>query len=372
MLRDDDPEREAIAWVRPYWDAWIIFPWIQDDFTGLREQSKYLRGHPTLVTKMATFMNAVAGKARSDDVGRIKKAILELAGLSHVPLLAQKTNRGFKHPTTGRLLCPVILLDKYDEDTEEYDLHILRVSINLLVVPALTDIGSRFCRGVCDLSEKRTHIEGENWPTFMYDMKKYDLNNVRSGLMRSRFVLDMFKLVYTGPNSVSEDGNKAKGKLPVSTVYSLKSVSIFSIIYVASLVRFALNSQSEWDDNDADFKGEEFFHSLMTAVVSDGDWEEDLCEWYTRRVYGNARCEDEPVEKQPTAYSLMLAQDAQRRKCEAQERRAQERAAQEQAAAQAQESGDDEGVLDDAAKQPRDGPAQSDAEDVRGDGTAAD
>ncbi|KAI0362986.1 hypothetical protein BV20DRAFT_1058442 [Pilatotrama ljubarskyi] len=65
MLRDDDPEREAIAWVRPYWDAWIIFPRIQDDFTGLREQSKYLRGHPTLVTKMATFMNAVAGKARN-------------------------------------------------------------------------------------------------------------------------------------------------------------------------------------------------------------------------------------------------------------------------------------------------------------------
>ncbi|KAI0349312.1 hypothetical protein OH77DRAFT_1514943 [Trametes cingulata] len=289
-LRDDDAEREAGAWVRPYWDAWIIFPRVQQTFTGLAEQSQYLRGHPSLVTRIATFMNAVAGKARSDDVGRVKKAILELAGLNHVPLLAQKTNRGFKHPATGRLLCPVILLDKFDEDPEE------------------------FCRNVCDLSEKRTRIEGENWPAFLYDMKKYDPDNLRSGLMRSRLLLNTYKLIYTGPTSVSEDGNKLKGKLPVASVYGLKKATIFGIIYVASLVRFALNSQSEWDDNDADFKGEEFFHSLMIAVVGDGDWEEELAEWYTRRVYGNTRVDEEPAEKQPTAYSLMLAQDAARKK----------------------------------------------------------
>lgn len=62
-------------------------------------------------------MSAVSGKARSDDVGRVKKAIVELAKLPGS--LADKRKRSFKDVKTARLLCPMTLIDKFDLDPEE-------------------------------------------------------------------------------------------------------------------------------------------------------------------------------------------------------------------------------------------------------------
>lgn len=62
-------------------------------------------------------MSAVTGKSRSDDVGRVKKAIVELAKLPGD--LVDKRKRGFKDNATARLLCPMTLLEDFDLDPDE-------------------------------------------------------------------------------------------------------------------------------------------------------------------------------------------------------------------------------------------------------------
>ena len=63
-------------------------------------------------------MSAVSGKARSDDANRIKEEIVAIAKFADARHLREKTNRGFKHPATGRLLCPLSELSAFDEDPE--------------------------------------------------------------------------------------------------------------------------------------------------------------------------------------------------------------------------------------------------------------
>lgn len=64
-------------------------------------------------------MKKVAGKARSDDLNRIKDVILECADVEDPKGLKEKSARGFKHPETARLLCPVTKLKKFDRDPDQ-------------------------------------------------------------------------------------------------------------------------------------------------------------------------------------------------------------------------------------------------------------
>lgn len=64
-------------------------------------------------------MSTVAGKARSDDLNRVKMNILTHTDIIDIKGLTEKTKRGWKHTETGRLLCPLTLIDKFDEDQDE-------------------------------------------------------------------------------------------------------------------------------------------------------------------------------------------------------------------------------------------------------------
>lgn len=64
-------------------------------------------------------MKKVAGKARSDDLDRIKDVILECTEVEDLKGLKEKTARGFKHHKSGRLLCPLTKLKKFDGNPDQ-------------------------------------------------------------------------------------------------------------------------------------------------------------------------------------------------------------------------------------------------------------
>ena len=66
-------------------------------------------------------ISGIAKKTRSDDLPRVKAAIIELLDIkdaNHV--LHDKTARGFNNVSTGRLLCPVSDIDEFNEDPYQY------------------------------------------------------------------------------------------------------------------------------------------------------------------------------------------------------------------------------------------------------------
>ncbi|OSC97464.1 hypothetical protein PYCCODRAFT_1471769, partial [Trametes coccinea BRFM310] len=222
-----------------------------------------------------------------DDAGRVRRYIHAIARWDD-PKLQQKSERGFNHTITGRLLCPVTLLGKFDEDPPT------------------------FCRGLRDLTADREWVTGDDWPSFLYDMQEHEPGQVKTGLLKSKLLLDCYKLIFTGPASALPElapggHNKAKGKPPVINKFETpsESITIYAIIYIACLTRHALNTHSDWADDDGDFKGIIFVRTLLTTAIRDPEWRREICAWYKRRVLDQPDGREPPPNRQ-TAYSMMM------------------------------------------------------------------
>ncbi|CDO76215.1 hypothetical protein BN946_scf184894.g4 [Trametes cinnabarina] len=285
----EDPERKELVFGE-YYEVRCYFKVIKHRFPGLSENIEYLRQDPDLVTQIAHFMHTVAGKACSDDAGRVRRYIYELADWSD-PVLKEKTARGFKHTVTGRLLCPITHMDDFDEDPE------------------------KFCRLVRDNHEDRVWATGDDWPICMYKMDEHIPGNFQSGFLKSRLLLKCFKLIFAGPASVVPSlmtgTQKAKGKLPIINRFAdpTTAISIYSIVYVACLTRYALNAQSEWYDDDGDFLGREFVTTILTIALRDLDWQKEVTAWYKRHVLKDPRGQAHPPNRR-TAFSAIMGSTA--------------------------------------------------------------
>ena len=74
-------------------------------------------------------MTSALGSARSDDCGSLKEVGLTYVALhigvdnltpSIPPKMPKAVQRGFHHPSLGRLLCPAKYLAEFDENPTEY------------------------------------------------------------------------------------------------------------------------------------------------------------------------------------------------------------------------------------------------------------
>ncbi|OSD02555.1 hypothetical protein PYCCODRAFT_1367286 [Trametes coccinea BRFM310] len=244
----DDPDYLERVF-NEYWEVRFYFRKINKAFPGLTDHHRYLCEDADLVTKMAKFMSTIAAKARSDDAGRVRRYIYEIAGWTD-EALKTKCERGFNHIVTGRLLCPVTQLDTFDEDPQD------------------------FCRGVRDLRDKRFWVTGDDWPMFLYDMDEHSPGDITAGLFRSELLL----------KATSTGRKKPKGKPPVLNRFDnpTGTFTIYAIIYVACLVRHALNTHADWTDDDGDFCGLKFVRTLLTLTIRNIDWQDKLTCWYKR------------------------------------------------------------------------------------------
>ncbi|EIW58992.1 uncharacterized protein TRAVEDRAFT_48123 [Trametes versicolor FP-101664 SS1] len=248
----DDPEQQSpLVWSR-YWEGICYFDLIKSEFPGLEFHMPYLRRHPELVNNMAKWMKATAGKARSDDANRLKDNIRAILGLSEE--VEDKAQRGFSTPETGRLLCPVTMLDHFDKDPY------------------------KFCRDVRDGVKTGPVVGSGDYPVLFYDMDLYVAGKSKPGLFKSQALLNVRRW---------RRKSKKKGKVALATKNNIYKISTFVIIYIAVLTRFAINARTQWDNDDGDFIGQEFNTLVMTAFLEDDDWHDKLVEWWSQELFGN-------------------------------------------------------------------------------------
>ncbi|KAI0667133.1 hypothetical protein C8Q78DRAFT_1082632 [Trametes maxima] len=234
---------ENMKW-NTHWQVRYNFAVIKEYLSGFEEHAEYLRQRPVLVTKLAKWMTTVAGKARGSDITRIKAPAFKITKLTD-PALQRKANRGYKHAETDRLLCPVKLLVDFDNDPEG------------------------FCRKVYNMHDDRPRVAGGDWPAFMYDMKLYIPGKLKPGFLKSQILLDVRAAFLASVGGHTGPQTKAKGKPPISRKLQIRTVAITAIIYVAVLVRFALNAQNEWADANGEWDGWDFAESVMTCMLHD-------------------------------------------------------------------------------------------------------
>ncbi|TEB25444.1 hypothetical protein FA13DRAFT_1637543, partial [Coprinellus micaceus] len=247
---DDLPARQA-AEHRLYIALLAMSPGLEERLnTGTEEDLIYV----------ATMLTKGINSARSDDTKSMKSAIVDWI-TPHKQVLTPpiqrnvKTDRGFHHERTGELLCPV----NFDWNDQK----IRRDLESGALVPA-----------------------GDMWPRFLFRNFKYNPEDPWEGLLRSSLLVKAYKHVFTSPSSVTSGASKAT-RSSNARLHGMECVTIPSLAYIATQVRFALSSQAVFSRTDL-VTNSEYFYNLIIDVLEDPEEPVEAVEllrWWNQQIF---------------------------------------------------------------------------------------
>ncbi|KAF6751825.1 hypothetical protein DFP72DRAFT_815914, partial [Ephemerocybe angulata] len=205
---------------------------------------------------IAETISKGSASSRSDDTKSLKSVIVDwitpINGVLVPPIQRNvKTDRGYHHPRTGELLCPVNL-DWSDPNGQ--------------LLPS-----------------------GDLWPRFLFQAYEYDPNDPWRGLFRSALLVSAFKHIFTSPSSVGKQnaGVSRATRSCNARIHGMKSVTAPSIAYIATQVRFALHSSPVFSRGDT-VTDSEFFYNLIIELFEDPEEElevQALLLWWNKQVF---------------------------------------------------------------------------------------
>ncbi|KAH6916582.1 hypothetical protein BKA70DRAFT_1215083 [Coprinopsis sp. MPI-PUGE-AT-0042] len=241
-------------------------------------EEKLCNGTEDDIFQAAELISKGSSSARADDTKGLKGVIIDWItppGVALNPPLSRnvKTDRGFFHNTTGQLLCPVGL-DWSDPNTRE------------------------------GLRNGTVVTKGDQWAPFLYKDFQYDIEDIWKGLFRSQLLVSAFKHIFTSPSSVYREARATRSGN--ARIHGMTSVTIPSLAYVATQVRFALSSSPVFSKTDLITDSETFYTSVIETFYHPGEKEEvdRLLEWWNRQIFPRQSVDSEDF-KQGSVLALM-------------------------------------------------------------------
>ncbi|KAG2748148.1 hypothetical protein P692DRAFT_20875048 [Suillus brevipes Sb2] len=242
-----------------------VFEQLIESYPGLLERLK--NGSEEEILHVGELIGKGAAGARGDDTKTLKSAVLDWIapkGEAIRPPLHRnsKIDRGFNHELTGSLLCPAGL-DWNDPQTKE------------------------------NLRSGKLLVCGDQWPVFLYAHHTYDAEDPWCGLLRSRLLA--YKHVFTSPSSVDREPKATRSGN--ARLHGMNSVTLASIAYIATQVRFALSSSSVFSRTDTATDSETFYHSLLDLMEDPDESKEvdELLVWWNRQVFPTSSAAKRPI-----------------------------------------------------------------------------
>ncbi|KAJ3507987.1 hypothetical protein NMY22_g16758 [Coprinellus aureogranulatus] len=243
-------------------------------------EARVLKASEEELHYIADMINKGSSCARSDDTRSLKSAIIDWitppGGTLSPPLSRNvKTDRGFYHYATGELLCPATL-DWQDEEIRK------------------------------ELRSGEIAVSGDLWPIFLYLEHRLNPDNPWEGLFQGRLLVCAFKHVFTSPSSVENEARATRSGN--AELHGMKSVTIASIAYIATLVRFALSSSAVFSRNDKSTDSERFYRSILHFLQSPSEAEEvgELIKWWNKKIFPSYHAESGDAVG---SRSILLVQD---------------------------------------------------------------
>ncbi|KAG1789913.1 hypothetical protein EV424DRAFT_1355557 [Suillus variegatus] len=128
-------------------------------------------------------------------------------------------------------------------------------------------------------------VSGDQWPHFLYANETYDPDNPWNGLLRSRLLINAFRHVFTLPSSVEKEPKAMRAGN--ARIHGMTAVTIPSVAYIATQVRFAICSSSVFSRTDTTTDSETFYHSLLDLLEDPDERGEvtDLFVWWNRQIF---------------------------------------------------------------------------------------
>ncbi|KAH6884645.1 hypothetical protein BKA70DRAFT_1124785 [Coprinopsis sp. MPI-PUGE-AT-0042] len=241
-------------------------------------EDKLCNGNEDDIFQAAELITKGASSARADDTKGLKGVIIDWItppGVALSPPLSRnvKTDRGFFHDATGRLLCPMGL---------DWSVSNIRDGLRTGRIP----------------------VKGDQWAPFLYKDYKIYREDVWRGLFRSQLLISAFKHIFTSPSSVYWEARATRSGN--ARIHGMTSVTIPSLAYVATQVRFALSSSPVFSKTDLVTDSETFYTSVIETFSRNDEKEEvdKLLEWWNRQIFPRQATETEDY-KQGSVLALM-------------------------------------------------------------------
>ncbi|KAG1760732.1 hypothetical protein EDD22DRAFT_954727 [Suillus occidentalis] len=184
---------------------------------------------PSAMDNFIHALSSAANDARSDDTGSLTREGLVYmlknpeTDQFNPPLLKQhgKIARGWNHVQTARLLCPMRMLDVFDNDP----LH--RSFMN-------------------KVKEGEITITAAKLPLFLYDESMLDSTRKSQGCLRGYYLKRVFRHIFTGPSSAISANTHKGTKTPKGRIHGMTSPLPRAIAYAAVQAYFQLSSATQW------------------------------------------------------------------------------------------------------------------------------
>lgn len=253
---------------------------------GLKEI--ILDADPDEVTEVCASIQKGTNGGRADDTKGLKPAIIDwISPEDGEPLRPKlprnsKIERGFHHPRTGFLLCP-ISMDWADEEVRE------------------------------QLRNKEISVSGEDWPVFLFRDEKFDSEEPWRGLLRSRLLVLAYKHVFTSPSSADDHSRATRSGN--ARLHGMTRVTAASIAYIATQVRFALSDAAQFCRSDYDTDSETFYTSLLD-LLEDPEEEEEvtaLIAWWNKVIFPSTLRSTTRVAPANSAWRLIKKKRAEKK-----------------------------------------------------------
>ncbi|KIK34358.1 hypothetical protein CY34DRAFT_98146 [Suillus luteus UH-Slu-Lm8-n1] len=244
-----------------------IFQDLLKSVVGLEE--RLMHGGDDEVDVVAEL--ASASGARGDDTKSLKGSVLDWItpkGQNLVPSLSRnvKIDRGFHHERTGALLCPAGLDWSHSETKAK-------------------------------LQSGEIVVTGDQWPLFLYADYHYDPEDPWNGLLRSALLVCAYKHVFTSPSSVDREPKATRSGN--ARIHGMTRITLPSIAYIATQVRFALTSSPIFSHTDTVTDSERFYNSILDIFEDPEEKQEveDLAVWWNRQIFPSYSTAQRPLVK---------------------------------------------------------------------------
>jgi len=256
LSRDEGDDPNGFTTIeQSQWEAWktftSMFPTMETRL--LNEDSE-----PEL-NRILRGIKAGCQVARSNNIAGIRKCIPNYRGWTPPLAGRPKVERGFNHPETGKLLFPAFQGWNPDSlNSSEY------------------------------LAYRDGLAQPDPWvfPLVLFKDEVYDPREPLKGFLQNTLVVQIF----IGPSAALVDNmaNYRSTRQGNAEIHGMTSVTIPSIVYAATLVRFALSSETIFNlNNTRSFQYGEFYRTIVDFLQGEDAMRhrERLLIWWNNTIY---------------------------------------------------------------------------------------
>ncbi|KAI0706138.1 hypothetical protein BC835DRAFT_1409771 [Cytidiella melzeri] len=257
-----------------------------DLFPDFETDLEYYAADPDVMESLKKFLTAASDDGRADDCKTLKDGVLNYipsppVGTELLTVGNTKTARGWMHYSTARFLSPRDMLAEFDEDPE------------------------KFC---ADVLEGRKILEGGEFMAFMYDLDDAGFpTKLDAGLLRSPFLLSVFRHIFTGKSSALKKtpGPAGVGRRPIAVAAKRDRVSPEMIAWAAVMGYYALSSQPNWSVHDGTIDLRVLWDAVLNLFKnSQSVWAVETLQWWNLNVWGPSAVDIDERCQQPQRKTL--------------------------------------------------------------------